>query len=143
MKLVEFQRDTAPDSKSDASCVSRVHLSTGTQDAELVSPDEPLREISTDSPLHYGAFTFYQAGFQQLPGKVELSMLRVTSDPGRPLKYLGGAMAGLGILFLLCMRVLLRQPTRSLGAPSPAASDGRLEEAGACRRSPPENGGPK
>jgi len=109
VKLVDFQRDTNPDSPGGASCVSRVHLCERTQDPDVVSADNPLREISTDRPLHYGTFTFHQSGFRPLPGGVDLSVLRVTSDPGRPLKYSGGAMICGGILWMLCLRAFVRR----------------------------------
>jgi hypothetical protein len=71
--------------------------------------DLPAREISTDSPLKYGAFTLHQTGFQKLPG-VDLSIMRVTSDPGRLLKYAGCAMICGGILGMFCVRVFARRP---------------------------------
>jgi hypothetical protein len=108
VKLVEFHRDTNPDSTSDAACVSQVHLSEGTQDSDVISADNPLREISTNSPLEHGTFTFYQSGFRQLPGNVDLSVLRVTSDPGRLLKYSGAAMICGGILFMFCLLAIRR-----------------------------------
>jgi len=109
VKLAGFQRDPSPDSPGGASCVSRVHLCERTQDPDVVSADNPLREISTDRPLRYGTFTFHQSGFRPLPGGVELSVLRVTSDPGRVLEYSGGAMILGGILWMLCLRALVRR----------------------------------
>ncbi len=109
VKLVDFDRDTNPNSASGASCVSHVYLSEGAQDPDFISADNPLRTVSTGSPLRYGAFTFYQSGFQQLPGNVDLSLLRVTSDPGRLLKYVGGAMICGGILLVFCLRAFARR----------------------------------
>jgi len=109
VKLVDFDRDTNPNSASGASCVSHVYLSEGVQDSDFISANDPLRTISTGSPLRYGAFTFHQSGSQQLPGKVDLSILRVTSDPGRLWKHLGGAMICGGILLMLCLRALARR----------------------------------
>ena len=108
VKLVDFQRDTKPKSASDASCVSQVQLSQGAKDSEAASANNPLRRITTNSPLRYGAFTIYQAGFRPLSNQLDLSVLRVTSDPGRVLKYLGGAMICIGILYLVCLRVFKR-----------------------------------
>jgi hypothetical protein len=128
VKLVDFHRDTNPDSTSDASCVSQVHLSGGTEDSDVISASNPLREISTNSPLHYGTFTFYQSGFRQLPGKVDLSVLRVTSDPGRLLKYSGGAMICGGIPFMFCLRAFVRRPMPSSVSKAPTAeADDRQE----------------
>jgi hypothetical protein len=106
VKLADFHRDTNPNATSDAWCVSHVYLSEGTEDPDVIPADDSLRTISTNSPLRYGTFTFYQYGFQQLPGGVDLSVLRVTSDPGRLWKYLGGAMLCVGILVALCLRGL-------------------------------------
>ncbi len=114
LKLVDFQRDKTSDSAGDASCVSHVSLSEGEQAAAVVSENDPPREISANSPLRYGAFTFYQSGWRQLPNKVDLSVLRVTSDPGRILKYSGSAMICGGILLMFCLRVLMRRPMPSL-----------------------------
>ena len=114
VKLVDFHRDTNSASSGDATCVSQVNLSPGTQNPDVTSQNNPLRVISTNRPLRFGAFTFYQSGSQQLPGKADLSVLRVTSDPGRLLKYSGGAMICCGILFLLWLRAFVRRPMRPL-----------------------------
>jgi len=109
VKLVDFDRDANPNSASGASCVSHVYLSEGAQDSDFISADNPLRTVSTGSPLRYGAFTFHQSGFQQLPGRVDLSILRVTSDPGRLLKYSGGGMICGGILLMFCLSAFARR----------------------------------
>ncbi len=103
-KLVGFRRDTDPDSASNASCASQLYLSESPPDSDAIPVTNPPREVSTGHPLRYGTFTFYQSGFQQLPHKVDLSVLRVTSDPGRFLKYSGGAMVCLGILLMIVLR---------------------------------------
>lgn len=120
VKLADFHRDTNPNAASDAWCVSHVSLSEGTEDPDAIPADNSLRTISTSSPLRYGPFTFHQSGFQQLAGGVDLSVLRVTSDPGRLWKYLGGAMMCVGILLALCLRVCPARISRGL----PAASAG-------------------
>jgi len=109
VKLVDFRRDSKAEPAGSASCVSQVQLSEGAKDSEGVSANNPVRRISTHSPLRYGAFTIYQAGFRPLSNRGDVSVLRVTSDPGRLLKYLGGAMVVCGILYLLCLRVLDRR----------------------------------
>jgi hypothetical protein len=114
VKLVDFHRDPNPGSPDNASCVSQVNLSRGTQNPDATATNNPLRAISTNRPLRYGAFTFYQSGSQQVPGRVDLSVLRVTSDPGRLLKYAGIAMICGGILFMLWLRVFVRRPMRPL-----------------------------
>ena len=82
VKLVDFHRDTNPASSGDPLCVSQVNLSEGTKNPDVTAANSPFRVISTNRPLRYGAFTFYQSGSLQLPGKADLSVLRVTSDPG-------------------------------------------------------------
>jgi hypothetical protein len=106
LKLVDFQRDKKAESASGASCVSQVQLTEGAKDSEGVSANNPVRRITTHSPLRYGGFTIYQAGFRPVSNQVDLSVLRVTSDPGRPLKYLGVAMIGAGILLAVCLLAL-------------------------------------
>jgi hypothetical protein len=108
-KLVEFRRDTDPDSASNASCASQLYLSESAPDSDAIPVTNPPRAVSTDHPLRYGIFTFYQSGFQQLPHKVDLSVLRVTSDPGRLLKYSGGALVCLGILLMIVLRAIKRR----------------------------------
>jgi hypothetical protein len=110
LKLVDFHRDANPVSPDKAACVSQVNLSQGTQNPDVTAANHPLRVISTNRPLRYGAFTFHQSGFQQVPARVDLSVLRVTSDPGRFLKYAGGAMICGGIVFLLWQRAFRRRP---------------------------------
>ena len=116
-EVVDFQRDTKPESTPGAAWISQVQLSAGDQDSDVDAANHPLREITAGSPLRYGTFTFYQAGCRQLPHELSLSELRVTSDPGRIWKYLGGAIMGGGILFLLCLRILARRAIRR--APQP------------------------
>jgi hypothetical protein len=130
VKLVDFHRDTKPDSRGDASGVSQVNLSEGTPGRDVITARTPLRRISTNHPLRYGAFTFYQSGFLQLPDEVELSVLRVTSDPGRLLKYSGGAMICGGILFMLWLRAYVRRPLRHF------LSKAQTAEGSDCREDP-------
>jgi hypothetical protein len=115
VKLIQFQKEADPESPGDTSYVSQVQLIEPTQDPQVVSADNPAREISTNCPLQYGTFTFYQTGSLQLPGNVDLSVLRVTSDPGRLLKYVGGAMLCAGILLMLGLGIMGRG-RRALGS---------------------------
>ena len=112
LKLVDFQREKDLDSASDASCVSHVSISDGAQDSSAASENDLLGEISADRPLRHGVFTFYQSGFRQLPNKVDLSVLRVTSDPGRLLKHAGVATICGGLLLMFCLRLFARRPVR-------------------------------
>ncbi|MGE3260536.1 MAG: cytochrome c biogenesis protein ResB [Bacteriovoracia bacterium] len=56
-------------------------------------------EISMNSPLHHGGFTFYQASYDTDPdGTPRTSVLSVNYDPGRYTKYAGSLMIVLGII---------------------------------------------
>jgi hypothetical protein len=118
LKLDEVRRDTNPDSANDASCVSQVQLPVGTQDLDVISADSSPREISMDSPLEFGTFSFYQSGFQRLADNSLLSILRVTSDPGRLLKYSGGTLICGGVILMLCLLALVRRPKPSVASHS-------------------------
>jgi hypothetical protein len=108
VRLAGLEREQDADPPGSAACASRVHLCNRTQDPEVVSADNPLREISTHHPLRYGTFTFHQAGFRPLPGGVDLSVLRVTSDPGRLVKCSGGVLLCVGLLWTLCLLPFVR-----------------------------------
>ncbi len=98
-------------------------MSEGAKDSEVVSANNPVRRITTHSPLRYGGFTIYQAGFRPVSNQVDLSVLRVTSDPGRSLKYLGVAMIGAGILLTVCLLALNRRPKSPVVTPPTAVGD--------------------
>ena len=74
-----------------------------------------LQEISADTPLRHRTFTFHQFGFRELPNQMELSVLRVTSDPGRLLKYLGSGLVCGGILYLVCLWLSNRKGSLKMG----------------------------
>ena len=98
LKLLDFQRLENPGGMGNASFASFV---------QLLDPAEGIdqqKEISMNSPLVHGKFTFYQSSFQELPGGKELSVLSVTYDPGRFMKYLGSLMICVGIFVMYCMK---------------------------------------
>jgi hypothetical protein len=72
----------------------------------------PVREVSTGRPLRYGTLTFHQTGFQPMATSSDLSVLRVTSDPGQTLKYAGLGLIGGGLLLGLTLSALVRRPER-------------------------------
>ena len=96
--LQDFVRHFNPGRMGDAAFASTVKLVDPSNGAE------ESREISMNAPLTHGTFTFYQSGFQELPGSVEVSVLTVTSDPGRLLKYVGSLMICAGIFTCVFMR---------------------------------------
>lgn len=62
-------------------------------------------EISMNSPLHHGGFTFYQASYDtDSDGKPRTSVLSVNYDPGRFLKYLGSLMIVCGVISMFYFR---------------------------------------
>ncbi len=78
-----------------------------TSHVKLVDPAngaEKAGEISMNAPLAQGKFTFYQSDSQELPGGAEASVLTVTYDPGRLLKYVGSLMICAGIFFVFYSR---------------------------------------
>jgi cytochrome c-type biogenesis protein CcsB len=96
--LQDFVRNFNPGRIGDAAFTSAVKL------ADPSNSVEESREISMNAPLTHGKFTFYQSGFQELPGGAEASVLTVTCDPGRLLKYAGSLMICAGILISVSMR---------------------------------------
>ena len=102
LKLAEFQKDTKPDSKGNTAWISRIDLSPGKQKLDDLATNKSLREVTTNRPLQLGNLTIFQEGLQRTQAGVEMSVLRVTSDPGRPLKLWGAAICCGGIL-LVCV----------------------------------------
>jgi hypothetical protein len=116
VKLISVQQDTNSGPSGTPSVLSRVELSAATKNPGTQAANTSIREISASRPLHYGGFTFQQLGLQQLPNGVDLSVLRVTSDPGLLLKYAGGALICAGVLLMLVMRATGRK------SPHPSAA---------------------
>lgn len=90
LKLLDFKHGLNPGQVGDASFASSVRL---------VDHDRGLdekREISMNSPLVHGKFTFYQSSFRELPDGSEASILSVKHDPGWLLKYFGSLMICVG-----------------------------------------------
>jgi hypothetical protein len=64
-------------------------------------PDVGERLISMNEPLKYRGYTFYQASFESGEDvKPSASVVSVTYDPGRLLKYLGSLIMVFGIVHL-------------------------------------------
>lgn len=106
IELEQFTRRRNPGRAGDAVITSSVRVFANDE------ADGLRREISMNRPLTHGKFTFYQSGFQQLPGDRNISILTAACDPGRFLKYLGSCMvcAGMGIIFFMRVR---KQPKAS------------------------------
>lgn len=95
--LQDFQRGLNPGGMGEASFASHVRVSDPRQ-----GPFEA--EISMNHPLAYRGLRFYQSGYRPMPDGKEISILAVSRDPGRLLKYTGSAMICLGIAIMLVMR---------------------------------------
>ena len=78
----------------DASFASSVHVIDKKRGVNETA------EISMNNPLVYGRFTFYQSGHDNTPDGRPISILSVSIDPGRYLKYLGGLMTCLGVFLV-------------------------------------------
>lgn len=97
LQLRDFQRGLNPGGTGEASFASQVRVSDPRR-----SPFEA--EISMNRPLNYGGLRFYQSGYRPMPDGREVSILAVSRDPGRLLKYTGSAMICLGIAVMLVIR---------------------------------------
>ncbi len=62
-----------------------------------------IQKISMNEPLKLDGFTVYQASYSITPEQT-LSIFSVNQDPGRPLKYAGSLILGLGIIIITLMR---------------------------------------
>ena len=102
LKLLDFKRGMNPGRVGDASFASSVQLVH-----EARGIDEK-QEISMNKPLVHDKFTFYQSNFQQFADGVEVSILSVSHDPGRFLKYLGSLMTSVGIFAVFYLGPLSR-----------------------------------
>jgi len=131
VKLLDFRRELNPGGMGEASFASQVQLSGPGQ------PSPAEYEISMNAPLAYGGMRFYQSGYRQLPGGMEVSVLSVARDPGRLLKYTGSGMICLGIAIMLAMR---RHPRGlgSMGRPAVAGPPGAYAPG-----RPPDGAGPR
>ena len=96
--LQDSVRDSHPERGDDEVIASHVRLIDADNDAGESRP------IAINAPLTHGKFTCYQSGFQALPSGAAASVLTVTYDPGRLLKYVGSLMIFAGICFVFRSR---------------------------------------
>ncbi len=120
LKLVDFVQKKNPGDAGDANYESRVQVLKKTETG--VEPG-PTYTISMNRPLSYGGFRFFQIGFKRLPGGLVVSVLGVSRDPGRPLKYAGAVVICLGLVFMYW-------PFRRRGPSEAANSTVKKEAAG-------------
>jgi hypothetical protein len=62
------------------------------------------QRIAWNAPVVCAGYRLCQARFWKPPGQREMSELIAVRDPGRPLKYLGSFLAGIGVLWTFCLR---------------------------------------
>ncbi len=90
LQLIKFSHETYPGSQIPRHFSSRVRV---------VRPETgEAREvlIKMNSPLRYGAETFYQAGYD--PADPSVTILQVVRNPTWPTPYVACAMVGLGLV---------------------------------------------
>ena len=97
LKLIDFKRGKNPGGMGNASFASVVRL------IDKAAEIDRQTEISMNSPLTHGEFTFYQSSYREF-GDTQMSILTAAYDPGRFLKYLGSVMICLGATIMLCRR---------------------------------------
>jgi len=98
LKLLDFEHGLNPGRVGDASFASSVQL------VDRARGLHEKREISMNKPLVHGKFTFYQSSFRELPDGAEVSILSVSHDPGRLLKYFGSLMICVGTLAVFYLK---------------------------------------
>ena len=98
LKLLDFKHGLNPGRVGDASFASSVQL----VDSALGLDEK--REISMNNPLAHDKFTFYQSSYRELPDGAEVSILSVSHDPGRLLKYFGSLMICVGTFAVFYLR---------------------------------------
>ncbi len=92
--LAKFEKIDYPGTQMALSFQSRIHVN-GTEPETLIRMNEPLKR---------DGFTLYQASFVERPGQPSISVFSVNQDPGRPVKYVGSLILGLGIIVFTLMR---------------------------------------
>ena len=100
LQLRKLTRKMNPGGMGDAAIISSVEI---IDEARGIDREG---EIAMNQPLTYGKFTIYQTGFNKLSSGENVSIFKVTYDPGRFLKYLGCVMVCLGI----ALRYLTNSP---------------------------------
>lgn len=99
LRLEKFEIGRDPGTEKAASYQSEVKV----VNADGSGGEGETRTISMNQPLYHGGYTFYQASYQEIPGKPPLSVFSVNFDPGRWVKYLGSLLMVLGIVTMFYM----------------------------------------
>lgn len=94
LELVDIQRTTNPGDGGEAAAASIVCVG----DKHEESVDNQL--ITINQPLSYKGYQVFQTGIRDVGHGKQASILTVTYDPGRSLKYLGSGLLCLGVAFM-------------------------------------------
>ena len=126
LKLLDFKHGLNPGRVGDASFASSVQL------VDSARGLDEKRKVSMNNPLVHDKFTFYQSSFNRLGDGRDVSILSVSHDPGRFLKYLGSLMVCVGTFVVFYMRRHSTREGSSSVSKKPPRSDGQAgtDEAG-------------
>lgn len=104
VELHDFEIKFDPGTKTPASFSSIVSIPG---DSKVVN-----QKIWMNHPLVYKGYTFFQSSYAMVEGEPKVSVLQVTRDPGRILKYLGSILICLGIILLFWFRRWMQKPLK-------------------------------
>ncbi|MFT5122623.1 MAG: hypothetical protein ACI9TH_000188 [Kiritimatiellia bacterium] len=109
IRLIDFEKDVYPGSPMARNFSSRVSLTDGELEREIV--------ISMNKPLRYRGFTFYQSSFQILPDGRMASTFAVVKNYGRLMPYVATFMTAFGMLIHFAGHLILhlRKPSSARG----------------------------
>jgi hypothetical protein len=94
LRLIDFQKTEHPGTSMARGFQSRVVMSTGKLEREVV--------ISMNKPLRHKDYTFYQSSYSQSE-QGETSTLAVVRNPGRLIPYIASLVIGLGLIIHFCI----------------------------------------
>jgi hypothetical protein len=115
MKLTGIREDEETATPHQSQAASLVSVADSADELNSANAEKSVQEIKVGKPLRYGNSTLHQIAVRDMV-TVKLSFLRLTTDPGRFLKYLGGFMTGTGMLLALIGLVVRRRSTRAADA---------------------------
>lgn len=99
VQLKEFKRNPHPSRQQETLVTSTLLVKD-----EATEPGAE-HELASGTPLQKGKFTLFQSGVREIPGGMSESVVMVTYDPGKYLKYLGGLLLACGTIVLVFGRV--------------------------------------
>lgn len=114
--LVDFQRESNPGQVGNANFTSIIRLEFAAASGHSAASQPPDSTIAMNRPLLWNGVRIYQVGFEERDGTAAISKLLVTRDPGRPVKYLGGAIICSGIAIMFWMRAYFFRRLPALGS---------------------------